>query len=118
MNNMTNYLRTCYRITGGKIDDTAIGMGVTSTPTTATALGTVEITHGLGTTPTVVFASPYAANTLACWRYATLAGIGSTYATFIVVSAPIANASQVATSTTASTVTSQVTMTFVWLAVR
>lgn len=114
---MVNYLRTNYRTTGNKINDNAIAFGVSSTPTTATALGTVEITHGMGTAPTVVLASPYAANTLACYRTATLMGIDSTYATFIVASwVPIT--SEVTTTTLTTAITSQVTMTFVWMAIR
>jgi hypothetical protein len=85
--------------------------------TALTALGTITIAHGLITAPTVVLTTPYAADTLSCYKTIALMGFDNTYATFIVAScAPKTSAAD--TTLLATGVTSQVTVSFVWMALR
>jgi len=116
----TNYTRFAYRMTGGYIDNNAIAMGSSNTSTLATNLGTLEIAHGMNSTPCVAFTQIIAPLT-SVTGYAqeiTLAsgGLGTTYATFIVTSAIIVS-SGAATGLT-PIVTSAVTAHFLWCALR
>ncbi len=86
-----NYRRTAYRLTGGYIDNNAIAMGSSNTITT-TALGNVEVAHGMNSTPYVAFAqllcpTTTVPTTLFARRVTVAsAGIGSTYITFLTAS--------------------------------
>lgn len=114
---MVNYLRTNYRLTGGKIDSAAIAMGSSNAIAALTAIGAISVAHGMGTTPTVAFATPIGTNTLDTFNRAALKGMGSTYVSFITVSAEIA-ASQVDSTLVTSALSSGVTLNFVWMALR
>ena len=113
-----NYGRFAYRLTGSYIDSNAIAMGSSDAATT-TALGNVEITHGMDTTPYVAFAQLVSPLTLVTGhsQAVTVAsgGIGATYITFITTSTLFsANGATV----TGSIVGSSVTVNFLWCAMR
>lgn len=102
---------------GNKVDSASLAIAAGSSATSAAALvfGTVEIAHGLATTPTFAYAAPLCADTLAAvGRKTALVGVGATYVTFITASANI-GASAVQTGVT-SAMSSSVIMTFVWVA--
>lgn len=114
---MTNYLRTCYRITGDSIDSASLAVAAGSSATSAAnqKIGSVEVAHGLSTTPTFAIASPLCADTLVTLgRKVKPIGLGATYCSFITASAVIV-ASLAATEVT-SALSSKVVMTFVWAA--
>ncbi len=115
-----NYRRFAYRLTGGYIDNNAIAMGSSNTATAATALGTVEIAHGMEGTPCVAFTQIISPLTIVTGyaKEVTVAsgGLGSAYLTFIVTSAFITAVSD--TSGLTTIVTSQVTANFLWCALR
>lgn len=111
---MTNFTRTCYRVTGGKISDNAIVMGSSSAAAAETLLGTVEVAHGMRNVPAIAFASPFASQSSRCFRKVCLYGMGATYLTFITASAgPMASDE---TTLVGSAYSSGVTMTFTWMA--
>ena len=116
---MTTYLRSNYRITGGKIDESAGAIGSSVAAAAATAIGTVSIAHGMGTAPTVAFGSPIAADTFGAYKYVALKGIDGTYLTFITASAaPGGSADTVQDTCIVSALSSAVVISFVWMAIR
>ena len=114
---MVNYLRTNYRISGNQIDSSslAVAAGSNTTAGRANPIGDLQVAHGLATTPAFAWGAPICANTLATvGRAVRIMGRTATDLTFITTSALIAN-SAVQTLVT-STLSSGVTMTFVWAA--
>jgi len=115
-----NYNRVAYRLTGGYIDNNAIAMGSSNTITT-TALGNVEVAHGMNCTPYVAFAQLMCPiTTVPTTLYArrvmvASGGIGATYITFLTASALWTAAGG---SYLMSILGSSVTVNFYWCAMR
>lgn len=114
---MPHYLRTNYRIQGDLIDTAyyVYAAGSSATSAAADKIGSVEIAHGMGTTPAFAYAAPICADTLAAvGRRIGVLNMGATNITFVTVSA-LVNASLDLTAIT-SAMSSSVIMTFVWAA--
>lgn len=104
---------------GDKIGQGAIATGSSSTSAAYTAIGTVEILHGMGTTPTIAYAQPLAPTTsqAVARSVGLVAAPGRTYITFITASAPCGSNILAVDTMVGSALSSAVTMTFVWLAI-